>query len=93
MADYLVNKGVPFRDAHGISGRLVLRCIDKNCALDDLSLEEFKEESGAFDQDVFEAISMKTCVEKRNTIGAPGREAMEKVVKIYRERLENGKEA
>lgn len=88
VADYLVNKGVPFRDAHGISGRLVLKCIAKNCALDDLSLEEFKEESPAFENDVFEAISMKTCVEKRNTIGAPGRQAMEKVVKIYRERLE-----
>lgn len=88
VADYLVNKGVPFRDAHGISGRLVLKCIAKNCALDDLSLEEFKEESQAFENDVFEAISMKTCVEKRNTIGAPGRQAMEKVVKIYRERLE-----
>ena len=88
VADYLVNKGVPFRDAHGISGRLVLKCIAKNCALDDLSLEEFREESPAFENDVFEAISMKTCVEKRNTIGAPGRQAMEKVVKIYRERLE-----
>ena len=88
VADYLVNKGVPFRDAHGISGRLVLKCIAKNCALDDLSLEEFKEESQAFENDVFEAISMKTCVEKRNTIGAPGRQAMEQVVKIYRERLE-----
>ncbi|RGY99074.1 argininosuccinate lyase [Clostridium sp. AM58-1XD] len=91
VADYLVNKGVPFRDAHGISGRLVLRCIGKNCALDDLSLEEFKAESEVFDQDVYEAISMKTCVEKRNTIGAPGKEAMEKVVKIYRDRLENEK--
>lgn len=88
VADYLVNKGVPFRDAHGVSGRLVLKCIAKDCALDDLTLEEFKEESPVFDQDIFEAISMKTCVEKRNTIGAPGREAMKKVVEIYKKRME-----
>ena len=88
VADYLVNKGVPFRDAHGVSGRLVLKCIAKDCALDDLTLEEFKEESPVFDQDVFEAISMKTCVEKRNTIGAPGQEAMKKVVEIYKKRME-----
>ena len=88
VADYLVNKGVPFRDAHGVSGRLVLKSIAKDCALDDLTLEEFKEESPVFDQDIFEAISMKTCVEKRNTIGAPGREAMKKVVEIYKKRME-----
>ena len=82
-----MNKGVPFRDAHGVSGRLVLKCIDKNCALDDLSLEEFKEESEAFEEDIYDAISMKTCVEKRNTIGAPGRAAMENVIRIYKERM------
>ena len=87
VADYLVNKGVPFRDAHGVSGRLVLKCIDKNCALDDLSLEEFKEESEAFEEDIYDAISMKTCVEMRNTIGAPGRAAMENVIRIYKERM------
>ena len=87
VADYLVNKGVPFRDAHRVSGRLVLKCIDKNCALDDLSLEEFKEESEAFEEDIYDAISMKTCVEKRNTIGAPGRAAMENVIRIYKERM------
>ena len=87
VADYLVNKGVPFRDAHGVSGRLVLKCIDKNCALDDLSLEEFKEESEAFEEDIYDAISMKTCVEKRNTISAPGRDAMENVIRIYKERM------
>ena len=75
-ADYLVGKGVPFRDAHGIIGRLVLRCIEKNCAIDDLSLKELKEFSDQFEEDVFEAISLKTCVEKRLTAGAPGRTAM-----------------
>ena len=79
-ADYLVVHGIPFRDAHGIIGRLVLYCIDKNCALDDLSLDEFKQFSPAFEQDIYEAISLKTCVEKRNTIGAPGTKAIERMI-------------
>ncbi len=87
-ADYLVSRGVPFRDAHGIVGRLVLRCIEKNQALDDLSLEEFKEASPVFEADIYEAISLKSCVEKRVTIGAPGPEAMKQVIEICRERLE-----
>lgn len=83
VADYLVNKGVPFRDAHTIVGRLVLYCLDKNCSLLDLSLEEYQKESSAFGEDIYEAISLKTCVDKRVTIGAPGKDAMEKVLKIY----------
>ncbi|MBR5116700.1 MAG: argininosuccinate lyase, partial [Lachnospiraceae bacterium] len=75
-ADYLVGKGVPFRDAHGIIGRLVLRCIEKNCAIDDLTLAELKEFSDRFEEDVFDAISLTTCVEKRLTTGAPGKKAM-----------------
>lgn len=75
-ADYLVGKGIPFRDAHAIIGRIVLDCIDRGCVLDDLPLEEFRKYSPAFDSDVYEAISMKTCVERRNTTGAPGPDAM-----------------
>lgn len=81
-ADYLVNHGVPFRDAHGIVGQLVLLCIDKNISLDDLSLEEYQKISPVFEEDIYEAVSMKTCVEKRNTIGAPGQDAMKKVIQI-----------
>ena len=87
-ADYLVNHGVPFRDAHGIVGQLVLFCIDRGIALDDMTLEEFQSISPVFEEDIYEAISMKTCVEKRVTIGAPGQEAMKKVIEIYRKRLE-----
>ena len=87
-ADYLVNHGVPFRDAHGIVGQLVLYCIDKGIALDDMSLEEFKAINPVFEQDIYQAISMETCVEKRMTIGAPGQEAMRKVIEIYREQIE-----
>ena len=86
-ADYLVNHGVPFRDAHGIVGRLVLYCIEKNIALDDMSLEEYKAISPVFEEDIYDAISLETCVNKRLTIGAPGREAMEKVIAIYKEYL------
>ena len=77
LADYLVVKGVPFRDAHGIVGQVVLSCIDQGVAIDDLSLEELKVFSPVIDEDVFKAISVKTCVEKRLTIGAPGKAAME----------------
>ncbi len=87
VADYLVNHGVPFRDAHSISGRLVLRCIAENKALDDLTLDEFRLESDVFEEDIYDAISMKACVEKRLTKGAPGEAAMREVLGIYKEYL------
>ena len=79
-ADYLVNHGVPFRDAHGIIGQLVLLCIDKGISLDELPLKEYQKVSPVFQDDIYEAIAMKTCVEKRNTIGAPGEAAMNQVI-------------
>ncbi len=88
-ADYLVGKGVPFRDAHGIIGELVLYCLERNSSIDDLSLEELKAISPVFEADVYEAICLGTCVEKRLTVGAPGREAMEKVIKMNREFLDH----
>lgn len=88
-ADYLVGKDVPFRDAHGIVGRIVLYCIDKQCAIDDLSLDELREFSPAFDEDVYDAISLKTCVDKRLTIGAPGKPAMENEIESCIEYLKN----
>ncbi|MBE5978146.1 MAG: argininosuccinate lyase [Paenibacillaceae bacterium] len=87
-ADYLVNHGVPFRDAHGIVGQLVLFCIEKGIALDDMTLEEYKAISPVFEEDIYDAISLKTCVEKRMTIGAPGQEAMKKVIEIYKKKIE-----
>ena len=71
-ADYLVNHGIPFRDAHGIIGQLVLTCLDKGISLDELPLEDYKAISPVFEEDIYDAISMKTCVEKRMTLGAPG---------------------
>ena len=81
-ADYLVNHGVPFRDAHGIVGQLVLYCLDKNISLLDMSLEEYKAISSVFEEDIYQAISLEECVSKRNTIGAPGKEAIAKVLEI-----------
>ena len=88
-ADYLVNHGVPFRDAHGIVGRLVLTCIDRGISLDELPLEAYQEISPVFEKDIYEAISMKTCVEKRCTYGAPGSEVMEQVIRANQEYLQN----
>ena len=93
-ADYLVNHGVAFRDAHGIVGRLVLLCIERGIGLDDLPLSEYKKISDVFEEDIYDAISLKTCVNKRVTQGAPGHGAMEKTIGIYREYLDgigNGK--
>ena len=84
-AGYLVNHGVPFRDAHGIVGRLVLLCIEKKIALDDLPLDEYKEICPVFEEDIYDAISMETCVNKRLTTGAPGKAAMEQVIQIYKQ--------
>lgn len=87
-ADYLVKKNVAFRDAHEIVGRLVLYGIENNKALDDFSLEEFKNISEVFDNDIYDAISLKTCVEKRNTKGAPGLKAINDEIEASRKFLE-----
>ena len=90
-ADYLVNKGVAFRDAHGIIGQLVLYCIEKGKSIDELELAELKEVSPVFEGDIYEAVSLKTCVEKRLTTGAPGKKAMEEVIRYNRDFLNNYK--
>ncbi len=86
-ADYLVGKGVAFRDAHSIIGKLVLYCIDKKCSIDELSIEELKTISPVFEEDVYDKISLKTCVEKRLTFGAPGPEVMHRVIQMEKEYL------
>ena len=88
-ADYLVKHGVPFRDAHGIVGRIVLYCLDKNIAIDNMSLEELKAISPVFEEDIYDAISMETCVNTRLTIGAPSKKAMEDAIRKEEEYLSN----
>ncbi|MCI6121459.1 argininosuccinate lyase [Bariatricus sp. SGI.161] len=87
-ADYLVNHGVAFRDAHGIVGQLVLLCLEKKIALDELSLEEYKKISPVFEEDIYDAISLETCVNKRITIGAPGKSAMDEVIDVYKKYMD-----
>ncbi len=65
----------------------MLYCIEKDKAIDDLSLEELKAVSPVFEEDLFEAVSLETCVDKRTTIGAPGPDAMREVIRINREYL------
>ncbi|HAF25695.1 MAG TPA: argininosuccinate lyase [Lachnospiraceae bacterium] len=88
-ADYLVKKGMPFRDAHSVIGKLVLTCIDKGKAIEDMTISELKEIDDTFEPDIYDAITLKTCVEKRETIGAPGHKPMAQVIKIEREYLES----
>ena len=88
-ADYLVKKGMPFRDAHSVIGKLVLTCIDKGKAIEDMTISELKEIDDTFEPDIYDAITLKTCVEKRETIGAPGHKPMAQVIKIERDYLES----
>lgn len=86
-ADYLVKKGVPFRDAHGIIGRLVLACLEEGKAIDEMPLEKLREFSPAFGPDLYDAVSLQTCVEKRLTSGAPGQQCMKQVIEASRSYL------
>ena len=82
-----MNHGVPFRDAHAVVGRIVLFCVEKGIAIDDMSLEELQEISPVFQEDIFEVISMEACVNRRLTAGAPGKEAVERVIALEKEYL------
>ena len=83
-ADYLVNKGMAFRDAHSVIGQLVLTCIEKQKSIEELTLSELNEISVVFEEDIYQAVSLKTCVERRTTVGAPGKEAMEMVIRMHK---------
>lgn len=87
-ADYLVGKGVPFRDAHAVIGQLVLYCIDQNKSIEELELPELKAISPVFEEDLYDAVSLKACVERRLTVGAPGQKAMKEVIARNRKYLE-----
>lgn len=89
LADYLVGKGLPFRDAHRVVGELVIKCIGENRALSDLSLAEYQEASPLIDGDVFDAIAVETCVAKRQTMGAPGYIEMERALATAKAWLED----
>ncbi len=87
LADYLVKKGIPFRDAHSIVGKVVFSCIQRNIGLDDMTLEEYKQASELIEEDVFTAISLEECVNRRNVIGGPSKEMMTKIITLNEEYL------
>ncbi len=84
VADYLVKKGLPFRDAHAVVGRMVAYCLDTNKVIDALSMDEFKDFSPLFDEDIYTAISLETCVNLRKIPGGPAVETMRKVIENYK---------
>jgi len=86
-ADYLVKKGMPFRDAYKITGVLVAECISKNTDLEHLPIEAYKEKSNLFAEDVYNAISLETCVKERKSYGGPSPESVEVQIKLVREKL------
>jgi argininosuccinate lyase len=87
LADYLVRRGLPFRDAHAVAGKLVRRCLQRPCALTDLSLAEFQEYSPLIAADVYEAISLAACVSRRRIPGAPAPEAVRAAIENARRRF------
>lgn len=86
-ADYLVKKGMPFRDAYKITGTLVHTCIELGCTLETLPMEEYKKLTDTFDNDVYDAISLDTCVMQRKAAGGPAPESVKAQIAYVRERL------
>lgn len=84
VADYLVKKGLPFRDAHAVVGKMVAYCLDKDTVIDALTLDEFKSFSNIFAEDVYDAISLETCVNMRKIVGGPAKDTMKKIIDSYR---------
>ena len=87
-ADYLVKKGMPFRDAYKITGTLVAQCIEKNLTLETLPLEDYKAMTDIFDNDVYDAINLETCVRERKSEGGPSPEAVREQINIAKKALE-----
>ncbi len=87
VADYLVKKGLPFRDSHEVIGKMVAYCLGKSCSIEDLSLEQFKSFSNLIEDDVYNAISLERCVADRNLVGGPAKEAVLVAIKKAKEFL------
>ena len=92
VADYLVKKGMAFRNAHEIVGKIVLHCIDKDIAIDDLSMEEFKNFSPIFEEDIYNAIDLLTCVEERSVIGGPSSLSVKMQIEVLKKFIKDNKE-
>ena len=90
LADYLVNKGMSFRDAHHISARLVKYAIDNGMVLEDISLDVYKKESNLFSNDIYEAIDIINCLNKRNSLGGPSKKEVQRQIEFVMERINKG---
>ncbi len=89
VADYLVKKGLPFREAHAVVGKMVFYALENNIALDDLSMDEFAEFSDIIESDIYDAISMETCVNDRKIVGGPAKETVERAIKIAQKYIDS----
>jgi len=84
VADYLVKHGLPFRDAHAVVGRMVAYCLTKDTVIDALTMDEFKSFSELFEEDIYDAISLSTCVNQRKLIGGPAVETVRELINKYK---------
>ncbi len=89
VADYLVKKGLPFREAHAVVGKMVFYALENNLALDDLSMDEFKDFSDIIESDIYDAISMETCVNDRKIVGGPAKKTVEKAIETAQKYIKN----
>ncbi len=87
VADYLVKKGLPFRDAHGVVGKMVAYCLEHDTVIDALTLEEFRTFSELFEEDVYDAISLVTCVNQRSLTGGPAVDTVKKLIEKYKNNI------
>lgn len=84
VADYLVKHGLPFRDAHAVVGKMVAYCIENGKVIDDLSMEEFKKFSDLIEDDIYNEISLETCVNQRKLIGGPAYDTVKHIIDSYK---------
>ena len=87
LADYLVKKGIPFRDAHKITGEIVFECINRKISLEEMEIDEYKKYSSIIEDDVYDYIDIKNCVDSRNSFGATGSVQVRKTIEILRKEL------
>ena len=86
-ADYLVKKGIPFRDAYKITGAIVRLCIENNLTLETMPIEKYKEFSNKFEEDIFEAINLETCVMQRKVEGGPAPESVKAQIEYIKNKI------
>ena len=88
MADYLVVKGMPFRDAYNVSGKIVSYCLGRGCALEELPLDEFRQFSDLIEEDIYQRLDLRTCMEKRNSAGGTSPDSVRKQIEYIRNFIE-----